>query len=234
MHGCARGSSICVSPAMLRTSEAMPSLSQRVKREPLLGATREVEQPAHEGALAPTAVRVPHPSSPDLVDDSEQLMASMEVEQRRMAHLRVSTEDVSRLVDQPRWYRGIGVAALVLIVLALATSISCWTAPMSSTCGTRLGHMSSTCGTRRARYRARRTSSPSHYSVQPMLASVGFTPAADRWSEGRTFVGVGGRPPGGNKYQRGAAAGRSGGVGASEHRARRAVRSEHGPLERGP
>ena len=26
---------------------------------------------------------------------------------------------------------------------------------------------------------------PSTYSVQPMLASVGFTPAADRWSEGR-------------------------------------------------
>ena len=37
-----------------------------------------------------------------------------------------------------------------------------------------------------------------------MLASVGFTPAADRWSEGRDDLsGVGGDPPGGNKYQSG-------------------------------
>ena len=54
---------------------------------------------------------------------TSELMTSLEVEQRTMAHLQVSTEDVSRLVDQPRWYRGIGVAALVLIVLALATSM---------------------------------------------------------------------------------------------------------------
>ena len=145
----------------------MPRAVEGEGNEPLLDATREVELHANEGVLAPTGAPVPRPSSPGLGGDCDQLVASLEANQRR---LRVSTrsahavigrrsaapgeqqgrDDVARccdqdfcccpsreeshmgLVDQPRAtlvaqqsskgarYIGVGVAALVLIVVALA------------------------------------------------------------------------------------------------------------------